>query len=175
VDGTNNQTEVLFSFQNGNNRVAIQAASTYLRFNQRDEQMHGNMKYYSDLPELQDIIVDDIESLAPIPHHELYEKGRKAYNAKDWEKSIEYFEASLKEYTQAYKECKTLCEIDVEERQQYIYGGIYGYHMQLLLCTLDCPRKLSMLLNYPQAGFLGKQFDYLHYSYNRRKYLRKVT
>ncbi|XP_028399716.1 prolyl 3-hydroxylase 2-like [Dendronephthya gigantea] len=151
--------------KNGNNRMGIQAASTNLRFNSKDDQMHGNMKYYSGLPELQDVIVDEIESLAPIEHHELYEKGRKAYNAKNWEKSVEFFEASIKEYVKTYEECKTLCEVDVEERQQYIQGGIYGYHMQLLLCTLDCPRKLSMLLNHPQSNFLSKQFDFLHYSY----------
>lgn len=132
--------------------------------------MHDNMKYYSGLSELQDVVVDEIESLAPIEHHELYEKGRKAYNAKNWEKSVEYFEASIKEYTKAYEQCKTLCEVDVEERQQYINGGIYGYHMQLLLCTLDCPRKLSMMFNYPQSSFLSKQFDFLHYSYVQRKY-----
>ena len=154
--------------------MGIQAASTYLRFNQKDEQMHDNMKYYSSLPELQDIKVDEIESLAPIEHHELYEKGRKAYNAKNYEKSAEYIEASIKEYMKAYKECKTLCEVDVEGRQQYIQGGIYGYHMHLLLCTLDCPRQLSKLLNYPQAGYLSKQLDFLHYSYTQSKYLHKV-
>ena len=135
--------------------------------------MHDNMKFYSNLPELQDINVNEIESLAPIEHHELYEKGRKAYNAKDWGKCTEYLEASLKEYTQAYKECKTLCEVQVQGRQQYIYGGIYGYHMQLLICTLDCPRRLSMMMNYPQAGHFSKQFDFLHYSYSQRKYLHQ--
>ena len=133
--------------------------------------MHDNMKFYTGLPELQDIDVDEIESLAPIGHHELYEKGRKAYNGKNWEKCIEYLEASIKEYTQAYKECKTLCELRVEERQQYIAGGIYGYHMQVLICTLNCPRRLSMILNYPQPGHLSKQFDFLHYCYSQRKYL----
>jgi hypothetical protein len=164
------QLEVYTFLQSGNNRMGIQAASTYLRFNPKDEQMHDNMKYYSGLPELQDIVVDDIESLAPIEHHELYEMGRKAYNAKNYSKTVEYFEASIKEYIRAYEECKTLCEVKVEGRQQYIRGGIYGYHMQLLLCTLDCPRKLSMLLNYPQPGYLSKQFDFLHYSYTQRKY-----
>ena len=149
--------------------MGIRAASTYLRFKPKDEQMHDNMKYYTGLPELQDIDVDNIESLAPIEHHELYEKGRKAYNAKNWDDSVKYFEASIKEYTNAYKECQTLCEHHIEARQQYIYGGIYGYHMQLLLCTLDCPRRLSMLLNYPQPGYLSKQYDFLHFSYNQRK------
>ena len=149
--------------------MAVQAASTYLRLNPTDEQMKDNMKYYGDLPELQDIVFDDIESLAPIEHHELYEKGRRAYNAKDWEKSVEYFEESIKEYTRAYNECKCLCEVEVDDRQQYIRGGIYGYHMQLLLCTLDCPRKLSMMFNYPQAGYISKQYDFLHFSYIQRK------
>ena len=152
--------------------MGIKAASTYLRFNPKDEQMQDNMKYYSGLPELQDINVDEIESLAPIEHHELYEKGRKAYNAKNWEKAVEFFEASIKEYTTAYKECKTLCEMEEKEKQQYTSGGVYGYHMQLLLCTLDCPRKLSAMFNYPQPSFLSKQFDFLHYSYTQRKYWR---
>ena len=163
---------LFFHTQNGNNRMGIQAASTYLRFNPKDDQMHDNMKYYSGLPELQDIIVDEIESLAPIEHHELFEKGRKAYNAKNYEKCVEYLEASIKQYTKAYKECKTLCEVEVEGRQQYISGGVYGYHMQVLLCTLHCPRRLSMLLNYPQPGFLSKQFDFLHYSYTQCKYFK---
>ena len=163
---------LFFHTQNGNNRMGIQAASTYLRFNPKDDQMHDNMKYYSGLPELQDIIVDEIESLAPIEHHELFEKGRKAYNAKNYEKCVEYLEASIKQYTKAYKECKTFCEVEVEGRQQYISGGVYGYHMQVLLCTLHCPRRLSMMLNYPQPGFLSKQFDFLHYSYTQCKYFK---
>lgn len=155
--------------------MGIRAASTFLRFNPKDEQMQDNMKYYSELPELQDINVEEIESLAPIEHHELYEKGRKAYNVKNWEKSIEFFEKSIEEYVKAYKECKTFCEVEVEGRHQYTPGGIYGYHMQLLLCTLNCPRKLSMLFNYPQPGFLSKQFDFLHFSYNQRKLHDKIS
>ena len=151
--------------------MAVRAASTYLRFNPKDTTMNENMKFYKTLPEITE--EDSDTNLAPVMHHELYERGRRAYNEQKWQETVDIFEEALKEYLKAYKECQTLCDVRLESTQQYIPGGLYGYHVHLLLCRLDCPRKLSMIFNYPQPGHLSKYFDFLHYSYNRSKYQKK--
>ena len=120
------------------------------------------------MTELKDYNVD--VSLEPIKHHELYEKGRVAYNEKNWQDAVKYFEEALKEYAKAYRECQINCDVEMENKHQYYSGGVYGYHMQLLYCRLDCPRKLSMMYRYPQKGFLAKHYDYLQFSYGQRKY-----
>lgn len=150
--------------------MAARTASTFLRFQPQDPTVKANMKFYKEMPELKDVDIDVI--LAPVKHHELYEKGRIAYNEERWVETVNYFEEALKEYIKAYKECQMFCDIELENHHQYIPGGVYGFHAQLLLCRLGCPKKLSMLLNFPQPGYLSKHFDFLHFAYYKRKYLR---
>lgn len=161
--------------KSGNNRMAVKAAVTFLRFNPKDATVNDNMKYYQELPELRDLDFDTVESLEPVQHHELYEKGRKAYLAERWQETVDYYEEALKEYRKAYTECQMICDIEMEKTQQYIAGGVYAYHMQLLLCRLDCPRQLSKLLNYPQPGYFSQHYDFLQYSYSRLNRLDEAT
>ncbi|KAJ9579213.1 hypothetical protein L9F63_024681, partial [Diploptera punctata] len=86
---------------------AASAAFTYLAANPNNEMMMENLKYYSNIPEVD---INEVINFEAKRYVSLYIHGSEAYNQQDYRAVISYFEESLEDYFREEDKCRAYCE-----------------------------------------------------------------
>ncbi|XP_021914351.1 prolyl 3-hydroxylase 1-like isoform X2 [Zootermopsis nevadensis] len=86
---------------------AASAVFTYLVTNPESVVMQENLKFYSNLPEVD---INQVVNFEAKNYVSLYIHGSEAYQHEDYKSVINYIEESLQDYLRGEEECRAYCE-----------------------------------------------------------------
>ncbi|XP_066996710.2 prolyl 3-hydroxylase 1 isoform X2 [Anabrus simplex] len=151
---------------------AASAAFTFLVANPKNEVMIENLKFYSNLPEVDMTKIENFESK---PYVSLYIHGSDAYNKGDYKSVINYFENSLEDYLKEDEDCRAYCEGPFDQGWFPDYTLSVANHFTFCLkCKYNCSATLNSLNGEAHDDLLPSHYHFLQYAYYKVGMLKKA-
>ena len=161
------------------------AAFTYFFYNPNDTMITSSIAYYRQELGLK---ADDYISVEPglSPHQRAYKEGRRAYESKEWLKSVELIESAVDLYLKDLEECRLHCEdilavnmskyMSVEKAtllsDRKITPDSMEYYQlltfqisHLLECRAECRVRMDTLYGKYHEKYLPLLFNYMQFAY----------
>ncbi|XP_059469001.1 prolyl 3-hydroxylase 1-like [Neocloeon triangulifer] len=150
-------------FQRNMLKQAADAAFTFLVANPHHTSMKKNFDFYLSLPEVDR---NDITNLEAKKFVSLYVHGVDAYDKKNFEAVIQYFEESLADYMQNEKECRAYCEGPFDQGwfPEFV-PSISNHFAYCLKCKSNCTYNLNSLNGERHTDLLPSHYHYLQFAY----------
>ena len=165
------------------------AAFTYFFYNPNDTMIVSSIAFYRKELGLK---ADEYISVEPglSPHQQAYKEGRRAYEAKEWLKSVELVESAVDLYLKDLEECRLCCEdilalnmskyISVEKatllsEHSITLDSVEYYQLllfqinRLLECRAECRVRMDTLNGKYHEKYLPLLFSYMQFDFFKRK------
>ncbi|PNF23098.1 hypothetical protein B7P43_G09122, partial [Cryptotermes secundus] len=151
---------------------AASAVFTYLVNNPDNKVMQENLKFYSELPEVD---MSEVVNFEARNYVSLYIHGAEAYQHEDYKSVISYIEESLEDYLRAEDECRAYCEGPFDQGWfPDFVSSIANHFTYCLKCKRRCPDKLNSLNGEKHQDLLASHYHFLQYAYYKVGNLRKA-
>lgn len=151
---------------------AVKYSYTAVVGNSKNEDALVSLKYYMEQDNYKkEMLIDALRK----QYEESYMNGVEAYNNKEWNHCIYWFESSLTELWEEEERCRLTCEdrIDfssIENDNPEISIVFTSIYYSVVSCQNKCIEKLSKVNGHKISNFLSSYFEYLHvcfYNENR--------
>lgn len=159
-------------FQKNLLQKAASAVFTFLVTNPDHEVMLENLKFYSNLPEVDMHQVVNFEARNFVS---LYIHGSDAYQREDYKSVISYIEESLEDYLRGDEECRAYCEGQFDQGWfPDFVPSISNHFTYCLKCKLRCADKINSLNGERHDDLLASHYHFLQYAYYKVGNLEKA-
>uniref|UniRef100_A0A0N5CEM2 Procollagen-proline 3-dioxygenase n=1 Tax=Strongyloides papillosus TaxID=174720 RepID=A0A0N5CEM2_STREA len=143
---------------------AVKYSYTVLVGNSKNEDALTSLKFYMEQENFKkEMLVDALRKT----YEESYINGVEAYNNKEWNQCVYWFESSLTELWEEDEKCRLTCEdrIDfssIENDNPEISIVFTSIYYSVVSCQHNCIEKLSKVNGHQISNFLSSYFEYLH-------------
>ncbi|CAB3369515.1 Hypothetical predicted protein [Cloeon dipterum] len=150
-------------FQRNELKKAADAAFTFLVANPSHESMSRNLKFFLDLPEVDN---NDVTNLEAKRYVSLYIHGVDLYGKENYEAAVQHMEESLADYLQNERECRAYCEKPFDQGWYPEFVPSIANHFAFVLkCKSNCSYNMNNLNGEKYDDLLPSHYHYLQYSY----------
>nr|ACO11143.1 Cartilage-associated protein precursor [Caligus rogercresseyi] len=153
---------------------AANAAFTHLALNHESTVMQDNLKFYMEKDT--SLKYEELVNLETLSYVKSFREGIDAYEKKDFESVIRFFEIGVKEYLDAWRVCRLNCDkpFDMGWFPDFMTSTA-NHFTYCLRCKQKCVTQLANLDGEYYHDIFPLMYHHLQFAYYKKNDIRKST